>query len=120
VGNDLWTPNGVSHNGTHPLVTQPRVTDIPQAKNYKFTFQYKGKKKQFLVLAHTDATDSEIEDRAGEVAHHWMEELNQEEHKRAPTEQEKKDIGKALNEFYLAAKRRRESSTGRIHFKGSN
>jgi molybdopterin biosynthesis enzyme MoaB len=95
-------------------------TDIPQAHSYKFTFRFQEKQKQILVVCHTDATRDEIEDRAGEAFEDWMEELNQEEHKRAPSKKEKKEIGKALNEFLLSAKRRRESSNGRLHYLGSN
>ncbi len=117
---NLWTPNGVSHNGTTEVILKMMRTDRPQAHSYKFTFRYKGKEKQILVVTHTDVTASEIEDRAGQAARAWMEELDQEEHKRAPNADEKKQIGKALNEFLTHAKKRGESSNGRLYYLGSN
>lgn len=116
----LWVPNGVSQNTATAIIPKTMRTDTPQAHSYKFTFRFQGKQKQILVVCHTGATRDEIEDRAGEAFEDWMEELNQEEHKRAPSKKEKKEIGKALNEFLLSAKRRRESSNGRLHYLGSN
>ena len=120
IGSNLWTPNGVTHTDITDIVPLAMKTDRPQANVYKFTFRYKGKEKQVWVASHMDATLSEIEDRAGAAATRWMQDLDQEEYKRAPTDQEKKDIGKALNEFYLAAKKRRASSNGRLYYEGIN
>lgn len=120
VSDNLWTPSGVSHNGISPVVTQPTVTDIPQAHTYTFTFRYKGKEKKILIAAHPGVTRDEVEDRAGQAFESWVYELDQEEHLRPPTADEKNQIGKALNEFLLRAKKRRASSNNRIYYQGIN
>lgn len=116
----LWTPNGVSQNGTSAVVLPELGTDIPQAHQYTFTFRYKGKERRILIVAHPGVSPAEVEDRAGEAFEGWVSDLDQEEHKRPPTEEEKKQIGKAMNDFLLNAQKRRESSNGRIFYQGLN
>lgn len=118
VSSYLWTLNGVNHNSIDDLTPLSAVR--PQAQTYKFTFAYKGKNKHILVAAEPGVSRSEVEDRAAKAAEDWMEDLDQQEHKRPPTTDEKKQIGKALNDFLTHAKKRRESGNNTLYFPGVN
>lgn len=115
----LVTPGGMAHTAIDTLTVRHQ-NEQQQAVTYKFEFRYKGKGHHVQVIAHTDATRSEIEDRAAAAAESWMLSIDEEEYKRPPTEDEKKQIGKALNEVYLNMQKRRESSNGRIYYNGVN
>lgn len=116
VGNYLWTPDGVDHTGVNDLV--PVVTQRPQAQVFEFEFRYKGQTKIVQVAAHVGASRAQVEDLAAKAAEEWIGELNQQEWKRPPTEDEKKQIGKIMNDFREHAIKRRESTTGKLHFGG--
>ena len=117
--NFLWTPEGMKHTAVDDIEVRHQ-NERQTATVYKFKFKYKHKQHEVQVVAHSDVTRSEIEDRAGEAAESWMRSIDEKEHKRPPTEDERKQIGKAMNEFYLHAKKRRESSSGRLYFPGVN
>ena len=121
VSGNLWTPEGVSHDAiaaVSPPEMRGELGNRPQANIYKFTFKYKGKQKEIWITADADATHSEIEDLAGKEVETWIDSLNQEEHLPAPTAQQKKEIGKVLNEIRTHGIKRRLSSNNRIYFPG--
>lgn len=120
---DLWTPPGtVQEETAHLGRVNPDLSHEADSKEvalgYTFTFTYKGKVKKLQVIAGEGDSRAEIEDKAAEVAERWKQQLDQQEHKREPTADEKKDIGAALNDIRVRMEKRRESSTGTLVFKG--
>jgi hypothetical protein len=113
----LSTPEGMAHTAIDDIVVRQH-NEQATAVTYKFTFKYKGKEHHVWVAAHSDVTRAEIEDRAGEAARTWRESIDQQEYKRPPTAEERKQIGKTMNEFYLHARKRRGSSNNRIYYPG--
>ena len=116
----LWTPPGTVQEATVILGRVNPDLDIKDmAFQYKFTFTYKGRVKR-ITVATTDTTSrAEIEDKAAECAERWIAEMEDDPkyEKRVPTAEEKRDIGKALNEKHLWNERVRDSSTGKTVFK---
>jgi hypothetical protein len=115
----LKLPDGMSHVAVDDIEVR-RQNEQQGARGYKFAFNYKGRVKKIEVWAAHDDTLSEIEERAAEEAELWMADLDEREYKRPPTEEERAQIGKSMNEFLLATKRRRQSSHGRLYFPGVN
>jgi hypothetical protein len=113
----LQTPEGMAHTAVNDIMVRHQ-NERQTAIVHKFEFHYKGKARIVQVVAHSDVTGSEVEDRAGLAAKNWMLDMDEREHKRPPTEDERKQIGKAINEVYLNARKRRDSSSGRIYFNG--
>jgi hypothetical protein len=112
---DLWMPPGTTQEESVFMGRSNPDLDNDVAFAHKFTFKYKGKRKTVTVLSQGSDSKAEIEDKAADAADRWKAELDQQEHKRAPTQDEIKDIGKALNDIYLHREKRRESSTGKIY-----
>ena len=110
----LWTPDGMHHVGLRQVVPNGHT----QAQVFSFTFRYKGREKRVEIVGEPGMARSEIEDMAAKAAENYMKELDMEEHKRLPTEDEKKQIGKALNDIRSHMIKRRESSTGKLYFDG--
>ena len=115
----LWTPEGMAHTDVNDIEVR-RHNERQTAVIYKFMFKYKGKQHEVQVVAHSDVTRAEIEDRAGQAAENWMRSIDEKEHKRPPTAEERIQIGKAMNEFLLQARKRGESSNNRLYYPGVN
>tara|TARA_R100001086_G_scaffold123878_1_gene63919 strand:- start:173 stop:535 length:363 start_codon:yes stop_codon:yes gene_type:complete len=115
---DLWVPDGVDQENADLLRrVNPDVTRA-MALTYTFTFAYKGQTRRVQVAAADTDSRAEVEDKAADAIYRWKLELDGQEHKPAPTEEEKKEIGSILNEITNYRRKRNESSTGRIYFKG--
>ena len=115
----IWTPDNMSHTAIDDIVVRDQ-NERQTAVIYKFMFKYKGKQHEVQVVAHSDVTTSEVEDRAAQAAENWMRSIDEKEHKRPPTIEERAQIGKAMNEFLQQAKKRGESSNNRLYYPGVN
>jgi len=108
----LWTPEGS---------VMTRVVDIGQGtKVFHFRIKDPTTNKLFELRVLGDDTHSkaEIEDIAAASYEKWLLDEKQKEHKRKPTENERKQIGKIMGEIKDYWNRRSESSTGKIYFEG--
>ena len=117
VSGHLWTPDGLENTAIDDIVVR-RQNEVATAMTFTFEFHYKGKSHKVQVVAEADYSRAQIEDSAAKVAENWMKEIDDKEHKRAPTADEKKQIGKSMNEFLQHARKRRESSNGKLLYKG--
>ena len=68
------------------------------------------------VLADKDTSQAEVEDMMGNAAEKFVQEVRDKYNKRPPTEGERKEIGKALNELRQYAQRRIASTSKKIYF----
>jgi len=115
VFDDLWTPPGSVQTETLRMGrVNPDVT-TESVFQYTFTFTYKGWVKK-LTVESTDADGrAEVEDLVAEAVERWKADMDDDPRydKRLPNAEEKKQIGKALNERYLWKQKIKESSNGR-------
>ena len=116
---DLWTPAGTVPLGTAPVghnaeTGSPIVahTVVLKAKD-KFGKEHK---MRVQVLADKDTSQAEVEDMMGNAAEKFVQEVRDKYNKRPPTAEERKEIGKALNEFRNYAQRRIASTSKKIYF----
>ena len=86
--------------------------------NYLFHFFDKesGRRSRCVLVADISDSPAYIEDLAAQALESWLVDIRTDGRKRTPTPEEKKEIGKALNDFRTYALRRRESTTGKIYF----
>jgi len=68
------------------------------------------------VLADESDSRAHVEDMMAQAAETFLEEVKTKYQKRAPTQEERKEIGKALNEFRSYALRRRQSTNNQIYY----
>ena len=74
-------------------------------------------KQRVDVLADESDSQAHVEDMMAQAAETFLEEVKTKYQKRAPTQEERKDIGRALKEFRRYALRRRESTNSKIYYK---
>ena len=111
----LWTPQG-------SVVT--RVVDLggdTGAKVYHFKVKdpVTGKLFELRVIGDDTHSKAEIEDLPGNAYEKWLLDMREKEHKRKPTVEERKEIGKIIREMKQYWKKRNESSTGKLYFEGA-
>ena len=116
--NDLWIPTGATYNGTAPV---DQDTGNGGVVSHELMVEARGKfgkvHKQLLrVLANGDTSQAEVEDMMGHATENFVKEVREKYDKRPATQDERKQAGKALNEFLQHRTKRRESSSGRLYF----
>lgn len=116
---DLWTPPGTAPTGVVPVGTNVETgspivahTILLKAKD-RFGKEHK---MRVQVLADKDTSQAEIEDMMGNAAERFVQEVREKYDKRPPTNDERKEIGKALNELRRYAHRRISSTSKKIYF----
>ena len=119
MATELWTPAGTAYNGIIPAgrnaETGSRIVTHQLRVEAKDRFG-KVHKQVIRVLADDDTSQSEIEDMMGHATETFVAEVREKYTKRPPTEDERKQIGKALNEFLKNRTKRRESTSNKIYF----
>jgi hypothetical protein len=116
---DLWTPTGTALVGVVPVGNNAETgsaivahTIMLKAKD-RFGKEHK---MRVQVLADKDTSQAEIEDMMGNAAEKFVQEVREKYDKRPPTEGERKEIGKALNDFLQHRTRRRNSTSNKLYF----
>ena len=119
MATDLWTPTGTALVGVVPVGSNSETgspivahTIMLRAKD-RFGKEHK---MRVQVLADKDTSQSQVEDMMGNAAERFVQEVREKYDKRPPTEGERKEIGKALNELRQYANRRIASTSKKIYF----
>ena len=116
---DLWTPAGTALVGVVPVGNNAETgspivahTIMLKAKD-KFGKEHK---MRVQVLADKDTSQAQVEEMMGNAAENFVQEVREKYDKRPPTAEERKEIGKALNELRQYAQRRIASTSKKIYF----
>ena len=115
---DLWIPAGAAYNGVAPVGPD---TGNGGVVSHELMVEAKDKfgkvhKQLIRVLANGDTSQAEVEDMMGHATENFVKEGREKYDKRPATQDERKQAGKALNEFLQHRTKRRESSSGRLYF----
>jgi len=119
MATELWTPAGSANLGVAPVggnaETGGRIiahTVVLKAKD-KFGVEHKQRLK---VLADDTTSQTHIEEMMGNAADSFAEEVRTKYTKRPPTAEERKEIGRALNEFRKYARKRIQSTNRKLYY----
>ena len=116
---NIWVPNGAVHNGTAPLGLS--VATARPIIHHRFTLRGKDRwgvthEERVIVVQHPDEGQAELDQKIGEATENFQTKLREGYEKRAPTMEERKEIGKIMDQIRLAAEKRRESSNNLIYY----
>ena len=119
MATDLWIPTGTVRLGTAPVgrnaETGSRIVSHQIRVEAKDRFG-KVHKQLIRVLADDETSQAEIEEMMGNATETFVAEVREKYTKRPPTEDERKQIGHALNEFLKHRTKRRASSSNKLYF----
>ena len=119
---DLWIPKGTTYQGVSRTGTNAETGGAVVTHQLKvvFTDIWGVEHKQIIrVLADADTSQAHIDEMFGNATESWLNEAKVKYNRRPATAEEKKQAGKALNEILKHRTLRRESTTGKIYFKGT-
>ena len=119
---DVWIPKGTTYQGVSRAGTNAETGGAVVTHQLKvvFTDIWGVEHKQIIrVLADADTSQAHIDEMVGNATEKWLEEAKIKYNRRPATAEEKKEAGKALNEILKHRILRKESTTGKIYFKGT-
>ena len=111
---ELWTPKGVTYIGETQLGGHSEVS----IKAYEFQFHDPVTGRRQLARIPDDGVMSiaHVEDMAAQALENFIKECRGLDKKKKPTPEQKKEIGKAIEEFRKYRAKRDESSSNRIYW----
>ena len=116
--NDLWIPTGATYGGIVPV---GQDTGNGGVISHELMVEARDKfgkvhKQLIRVLANGNTSQSEVEDMMGYATENFVKEVREKYDKRPATVDERKQAGKAINEFLKHRTKRRASTSNRIYF----
>ena len=109
--------NGATYNGVAPAGSNIGNKVVSHELRVDAKDRFGKVHKQIIrVLADSDTSQAEVEDMMGNATESFISEVNEKYDKRPATNEERKQIGKALNEFLKYRTKRRESTSGKIYY----
>ena len=116
---DIWVPDGAVHNVTAPLGLS--VESARPIIHHTFTLRGRDRwgvvhQERIIVVQHPDEGQAELDQKIGEATETFQTKLRERYEKRPPTLEEKKEIGKIMDQIRIAAMRRRESTNNLIYY----
>ena len=113
----LWTPTGATYKGIAPVGSNIGNRVVSHELRVEAKDRFGKVHKQIIrVVADSDTSQAEVEDMMGNATESFISEGNEKYDKRPATNEERKQIGKARNEFLKYRTKRRESTSGKIYY----
>ena len=115
---ELWTPKGVTHKRVTPVGFNQETGE----SIYEYTFivhdEVTNRKQQFRVLVDDTTSKAHIEEMVANAMERWLIDVRIRHSKPAPTPEQKKEIGKILNQIRTNKIKRNGSSNNKIYYNG--
>jgi len=116
---DLWTPAGATYNGSAPAGRLKSSGDIVEICKFKFKYidQFGVERKELVFIPRTaDMSKAHVEDMAAQGYENFLIEHKQKKRKRPATLAERKEIGRAIEDFRKSLRRRQQSTNNKIYY----
>ncbi len=115
---ELWTPQGVTHKRVVPVGYNYETGG--QIFEYQFLVhdEVTNRKQQFRVLVDDQTSKAHIEEMVGNAFDRWLTDVRMRHNKPAPTPEQRKEIGRILEQIRVNRNKRKESSNNKIYYKG--
>jgi hypothetical protein len=120
VVTELWTPQGSTLVGSTAGGRNAETGASIVVHTFRFHDKETGRSTIVKVPADPSISQAHIEDMAAQSLENWLGEIRAKGRKRKPTPEQRKEIGRALNEFRTYSRRRRQSSNGILYYRGTN
>ena len=115
---ELWTPKGVTHKRVTPVGFNQETGE----PIYEYTFivhdEVTNRKQQFRVLVDETTSKAHIEEMVANAMESWLIDVRMKHSKPAPTPEQRKEIGKILDQIRTNQIKRKGSSNNKIYYHG--
>ena len=119
MASDLWTPTGSAHLGIASVGANAETggTIVAHTIVLKATDKFGVVHKQRVkILAANTTSENQIEEMMGNAAESFAEEVRTKYTKRPPTAEERKEIGRALNDLASYTRKRVQSTNHKLYY----
>jgi hypothetical protein len=116
---ELWTPAGVTDYSVAPAGHNAETGGQIQSHIFQVKDPVTGKQNKFCVLADETTSDAHLEDMVSHAVDKWLAEVRAESHKPPPTPEQRKEIGRILNDIKAYRAKRTQSSNNLIYYPGT-
>lgn len=117
---ELWTPKGSTLVGSVAGGRNAETGASIVVHTFRFHDKETGRSTIVKIPADSSISQAHIEDMAAHALEGWLAEIRASKRKRKPTPEQRKEIGRVLDEFRQYASRRRQSSNGLLYYRGVN
>ena len=115
---ELWTPPGVTHSRVAPVGFNAETGGTIYEYQFVVHDEVTNRKHQFRILADDETSKAHIEEMVGNAMESWLVDVRMRHSKPAPTPEQRKEIGKILDQIRINTMKRRKSSNNRIYYNG--
>ncbi len=112
---ELWTPKGSTYVG-EKLLLNPGVSIEYKVYEFQFHDPVTDKSQLVKIPADDSISISHVEDMAAQALENFIKKCKDLDIKKKPTPEQKKEIGKAVEEFRKYRAKRNESTSNRIYW----
>ena len=116
---ELWVPQGVTHSATVHVGRNAETGESIYEYRFQVYDEVTDRKHEFRVLVDDTTSKAHIEEMVGNAMESWLVEVRRKHSKPAPTPEQRKEIGKILNEIKNYAGRRSDSSNNKLYYSGT-
>ena len=117
---ELWVPRGSTLVGTDSIGYNAETGASIVVHTFKFHDKETGRSTIVKIPAERSISQAHIEDMAAQALERWLIEVRAQGRIRKPTPEQRKEIGRVLEDFRQHSKRRRQSATGVLYYRGVN
>ena len=115
---ELWTPPGVTHSRVIPVGFNAETGGTIYEYQFVVHDEVTNRKHQFRVLVDDDTSKAHIEEMVGNAMESWLIDVRMRHSKPAPTPEQRKEIGKILDQVRVNSIKRKGSSNNKIYYNG--
>jgi len=115
---ELWMPPGVTHTRVAPVGRNTETGERIYEYQFRVHDEVTGRKHQFRVLVDDTTPKSLIEEMVGNAMESWLIDVRMRHSKPAPTPEQRKEIGKILEQIRVHRLKRRASSNNTLYYNG--
>lgn len=122
VLDELVLPPGVTPTGVTPASFNAVTGDAVSTHHYRIFDSVTGETFKLKLVDDGTASKAHAEDMIAAAYERWLIDVRLKHGKglKKPTPEQKKEIGRILDDIRLKKIKRKESSTGRIYYAGTN
>tara|TARA_Y100000310_G_scaffold331915_1_gene406450 strand:- start:1032 stop:1430 length:399 start_codon:yes stop_codon:yes gene_type:complete len=115
---ELWTPPEVTDYTVSPVGYNAETGGLIGQHIFQVHDAVTDKRHKFCVLTDEYTSQAHLEDMVSSAVERWLVEVREKDHKPAPTPEQRKEIGKILDEIRVHRSKRSESTGGRMYYSG--
>jgi|TARA_R100001594_G_scaffold2785_6_gene10962 hypothetical protein len=116
---ELWTPQGSTYVGEELVGHNGETAASIVIHTFQFHDPVTDRRQMVKIPADPEVSRDHVEDMAAQALENFLLECKGFNDKKKPTEDQRKEIGKQIEEFRVYNAKRKESTNNRIYYRGT-